>query len=1153
MKHPAPRDSWLARALAAPLLATTVVAQTLPSTSVNPSDGIAEEEAIILSPFTVTSENDQGYKATNTLAGTRLKTELRNVGAAVSVLTPEMFRDTGATDSSSILSYALNTETGGVLGNFAGGDGAFTDAKGVNLQSSRVSPQSGQRVRGLAEAGLTRNYFETDIGFDTYNVDSVTLNRGPNSLLFGIGSPGGIIEATTKEAKLNRDSGEVSFRIGQRDSSRGTLDFNKVLIKNRLGLRVATMIEDMHYKQRPAFNSAHRTYGTLKGVVFENSRSPILDATIVRVNYERGADHGTPPNVTPPGDGLSSWFVPPDTSNAFNAVTNPSGTTGPFPSWAFDGSFVPKYTVDPRGLNASGVPLGVNVNTVKGAAAIPYFIQMSLHFTDANAAPFIPGTQFHGALGRTRYNFGGRPRQAWGHFVNASYYSRTYFPGYTVASLPLSVFDNTNMLLAGTTNRVERDFDAGSIVLEQGFFKGKAGIEFAYDKQSYDNWFRLPFTGGSNSAQNNFGDVVIDVQQYLSNDRPNPNVGRMMVSLFGDPGSEGRSLSGWRESKTDREAKRLTLFGDFDFRKRNGWMKWLGRHVVTGLSMDQTRETEARGYAAWWSSNTLDLASNDFHFAGTEGVRNTRMQVRSQIYLESTLLNPNIRSIDDVRINSYIDVPIPKAGDVFRMYTYNRVTNQIVEGDFTLKNALTSGSLEKREIDTKAISMQSYLFGDNLVGLIGWREDKQTNTPQAGTFFLADGSIDAAQSLIYGQPNAPETGRTFSWSVVGHAPAFLKRYTLGIGISPHYSVSENFNPVGLRSTILGAPLPSPTGTTREHGFTLNLLDDRLSLRFNWYKTELKDDSADISGFARNPQFIIQDYMRRLKESENAGISIEQAIIIARGTPGVFTSYQDAYNKILTLIPPEVQAVYNFRIEGPNAVDDRRNINNPTPTRGFVAEGMEIDAVANFTPNWRMFANVAKQETVQSDIGVEQLALANVIRDNLSRAPFKDMFDSPALGEANTYTTRFNNSLYIPLLAATIKDGAMSLEQRKWRVNAGTNYQFSTGRLKGLGIGGAVRWQSKAATGYPLQANALGVAVPDLANPYWGPSTWNGDAWVSYRRKVFSKKIGWTVQLNIRNAIGDNDIIPVATNPDGQLAVFRNPNPREVFLTNTFSF
>jgi hypothetical protein len=872
----------------------------------------------------------------------------------------------------------------------------------------------------------------------------------------------------------------------------------------------------------------------------------------VRAYYEKGSNHGTPPNVTPPGDGVSSWFSAPDTSNAFNAATNPSGTTGPFPSWATDASFVPKYTVDPRGLNSSGVPLGVNINSVKGSIAIPYFIQLSLHFTDANAAPFIPGTNLHGAIGRTSYNFGGRPRLTWDYFVNSSYYSRSYFPGYTVASLPLHVFDNTNMLLAGTTNRIEHDFDASSFVLEQSLFKGRGGLELAYDQQSYASWFRLPFAGGT-SAQNNFGDVLIDVQQYLSNDQPNPNVGRMMVSLLGDAGSEGISLSGWRQGQTDREAKRLTAFADLDFRNRENWMKWLGRTVVTGLYMNQTREIEGRGYGANWTTNAFNMQANEFHFAGTEGVRNTRMQVRSQVYLGTTLLNPNIGSFDDVRITDYIDIPIPKAGDVYRMYSYNRVTNTIVPGEFTLQNSLYTADLNRREIDTKAVSLQSYLFKDHLVGLVGWREDKQTNTTKAGTFYLADGSIDTARTLVYGAPNTPEVGNTFSWSLVAHTPKALAKYMPGFTVSPHYNVSENFNPVGLRSTILGSPIASPTGATREYGFTLNLLEDRVSLRFNWYKTDIKGDTANIDGTARNPQFHVQDWMRRLKEAENAGFTITQAVSVAGGAPGTFTSFQDAYSKFIALVPAEVQALYNFRIEGPNAVDDRVNVANPTATRDFVSRGMEVDAVANITRDWRVFLNVAKQETVQSNIGAEQLALANLIRTNLINSAFENMLDSPALGEQITYLQRFDINTFIPLLAATIKEGAKALEQRKWRVNAGTNYQFSRGRLKGLGIGGAVRWQDKAATGYPLVANAAGVPVADLGRPYWAPSTWNGDVWVSYRHKLFRDKIGWTIQLNVRNAVGDNDIIPVVTNPDGKLAVFRNPNPREVFLTNTFSF
>jgi outer membrane receptor for ferric coprogen and ferric-rhodotorulic acid len=52
-------------------------------------------EAIVLTPFEVSSASDNGYAATETLAGTRLRTNLRDIGASLSILTPEFMRDLG--------------------------------------------------------------------------------------------------------------------------------------------------------------------------------------------------------------------------------------------------------------------------------------------------------------------------------------------------------------------------------------------------------------------------------------------------------------------------------------------------------------------------------------------------------------------------------------------------------------------------------------------------------------------------------------------------------------------------------------------------------------------------------------------------------------------------------------------------------------------------------------------------------------------------------------------------------------------------------------------------------------------------------------------------------------------------------------------------
>ena len=59
------------------------------------SEDESDEEVVSLSPFEVTSESDQGYQASSALAGTRVRTDLRDAGSTVSVITAQFLKDTG--------------------------------------------------------------------------------------------------------------------------------------------------------------------------------------------------------------------------------------------------------------------------------------------------------------------------------------------------------------------------------------------------------------------------------------------------------------------------------------------------------------------------------------------------------------------------------------------------------------------------------------------------------------------------------------------------------------------------------------------------------------------------------------------------------------------------------------------------------------------------------------------------------------------------------------------------------------------------------------------------------------------------------------------------------------------------------------------------
>jgi outer membrane receptor protein involved in Fe transport len=1083
-----------------------------------------DKDIVELSPFAVTASGNEGYRAVTTLAGTRLKTELRDLGAAISVFTPEFFEDTGATKGTDALSFALNIEVGGVQGNFAGG--------GVNRSrrdqdSQRSSPQNEQRVRGLSPASLTRNFFLTDIPFDDYNISAVTINRGPNSLLFGIGSPGGVIDASLSRPSLTADAGEVSVRIGERVSNRESFNLNKVIIKDRVGLTLAGLYDEMHYQQKPAFERDKRLYGSVEALVFKNVNSPVLGPTRFRGSYEIGTIVGRPPNVFPPTDSITDWFSPPNP--AWQQITGIQ-----FPPWATNGTFVPKFTVNT-------LP-GTDVSRINGSLETPYFINLALYYPGAGAPTLgVPNSPLAGGQGRITYTQNQDRRNRFDLFATNSFAFN--LPGFTVpVIMDTNVFDNRHTLMSGTTNRVQRDFDAANVAIEQTLFGGRAGIELAFDVQQYKRKAVLPFSGGGMGLAG-MGDIVIDVNQYLANDMPNPNLGRPMM--------KDTSFGSYSTDRTEREALQATAFYQLDFRQGER-MKWLGRHVFTGFYNEQSIDTLGRSYEADWDSETVDLA-RVFGPGAIAQLAGQRRQIVALAYVGPSLLDPSVRSLRDVRITNSVTAVVPQPGDRHRMFYFDPADRRLKEADFYARYALDSGNHTEQRIDSMAVSWQSSFFAHHLVGLVGWRRDNTETFERVGNDRLPSGEFDPGNLALASRPAFAVEGDTFTWSAVTHVPRkWLERLRFKPDLTLHYNVSENFSPAAGRRDVYGGSLAPPSAKTREYGFTFESPNRKLVLRANWFETSSSLISTEVGGAVGNATSWVGMWMGRWKEAELLGMSINDALALSGPQAvGRFTSYAQIYDAFKGLIPPEIQALRNFRFE--NNVSRNDPILGQTETTSYVATGMELETVANPTSNWRILLNVGRQQTVRSDTAPALRKLAAIVRENLRTSGLENLRDSPAIGEVETFAVRYARYVLVPLSAELAQDGTVSMEQRKWRVNLVTNYLFTReGWLKGFGVGGALRWQDKVATGYPLLIDAAGVQVPDLSRPFFGPSELNGDAWISYRRKL-TQRIGWKVQLNARNAYTQKDYIPMITNPDGSLAVVRNPNPTEFFLTNTFTF
>jgi outer membrane receptor protein involved in Fe transport len=111
-------------------------------------------------------------------------------------------------------------------------------------------------------------------------VDRIEDSRGANSILFGIGQPGGVLNTSTKKANASRGFQKVSATYGSYDSKRATLDVNQPLLAGKLGVRLNLVYNDTHefrYFQHETHQRA-----------LLSATYTLTDRTRVRAEFERG-------------------------------------------------------------------------------------------------------------------------------------------------------------------------------------------------------------------------------------------------------------------------------------------------------------------------------------------------------------------------------------------------------------------------------------------------------------------------------------------------------------------------------------------------------------------------------------------------------------------------------------------------------------------------------------------------------------------------------------------------------------------------------------------------------------------------------------------------------------------------------------------------
>jgi hypothetical protein len=378
--------------------------------------------------------------------------------------------------------------------------------------------------------------------------------------------------------------------------------------------------------------------------------------------------------------------------------------------------------------------------------------------------------------------------------------------------------------------------------------------------------------------------------------------------------------------------------------------------------------------------------------------------------------------------------------------------------------------------------------------------------------------------------------------VVAHVPD--KWLPNGIGLSAHYVDSQNFVAGASAVDIFNRPAPPQTGTTEEYGVAVSALDGKFYARINFFET-------------------VQQFERGGNATEEVGRGIVR--VMQANTPEQLAAAGwDLYDG--SIFDPGMIESLNLTPADPSVPNDQTIWNQSPAARWFrdtLSEGMEIEVSFAPTANWRLHLNVARVEASTDNVmPFAKDELFRIANEVFEHPVIGDLFyeedpepisggDTPDDPSDDVYDTqdllRSRDDNVIRVIARnTANEGLPMREIREWRWNLVTNYSFNGPNwddtwLSGFAVGAGVRWQDDSSIGSGLKDVDFedgAITVPDLDNLYIGPSETNIDAWITYSTK-FLYDTNLRLQLRVRNLnSGSGDFIPVYTNPDGEIALWR---------------
>lgn len=184
-----------------------------------------------VSPFDVSAHLDSGYRASNSVSGSRLDTPIRELPFAIQAFTGAFIRDQQPRDLFDIARYS----------------------PGVTYRSNDFNEGNANlAIRGFAVSATPGNVQILRDGshgpsiFDFTNIARVEVVKGPASFLYGQVAPGGIVNIITKSPQ-SQFAATADARYGSYGQYRVDADVTGAASKALFYRVVASYDQDMHY------------------------------------------------------------------------------------------------------------------------------------------------------------------------------------------------------------------------------------------------------------------------------------------------------------------------------------------------------------------------------------------------------------------------------------------------------------------------------------------------------------------------------------------------------------------------------------------------------------------------------------------------------------------------------------------------------------------------------------------------------------------------------------------------------------------------------------------------------------------------------------------------------------------------------------------